>query len=316
MSPTEAFSILGRTDLLTKVASDGTEDYEFADRNATFCSYVTAHVKHASADRLQTCAQHARFWGIENECQEAVTKLANYSAPALVDNDYALLQQSGGQTVRKYAAFDQQSTLTAGIAFEDNKHLYPLAWRKQAAVRLLERAERFGCNLPAYVESGLQKSAGFGFASKESTTNALISRLNMHKKAGAYPEVLTKLAEFLGHLAENEHLRYDREFVKSAMATMEAADAELGYTDIYGRGLALPEDLIDPSLTVSELQKIAGVSTGHVELINGQVVDTRCISKEALAAVSEDLAKLASEQLVEVLPTLPKPDADLLVRLL
>ena len=74
-------------------------------------------MKQANSDVIRSCEEHATFWGIREECDRAVTKLAEWRPAAIPDSDYALLQSHGGKTVRKYAAYDADSTVAASIAF-------------------------------------------------------------------------------------------------------------------------------------------------------------------------------------------------------
>jgi len=307
----QAFKILGRPELLTKEASVNEEDYSFSDRNATFRSFVTAHVKQADVDTIRHCVEHADFWGIRDECEKAIQKLAEWKAPEIPEDAYALVQQHGEQSVRKYAAYDAGSTFDAAIAFHENKAKYPLSWRKEAAVRLLSKAARYNVPLPEYVENGLHKSAGFGFPTKESVEEAMVCRLNHTKTAQA--EVGDRLSTLLEHMIDNQQLRYDEGFVKQAVNALEQFDATTGLTSRYDSDVSLPEELL--ATTTNELEKLAGISKRAVELVNGRTVDIEDLTKEALSAIDPGLAKMAQDELIDVLPTLPKGDADLLFRL-
>ncbi len=303
MSLEKAFRVLGRSDTYRKYAAAG-EDYSFTDRNATFCAYVNAHVKQASKGVLQQCRDHAHFWGITDECEQAIAKLGEYKEPELREGDFALVADG----VRKYAAYDETSTFQSAVDFVEHRASYPLAWRKIAAAKLLARADKYGVTLPEYVDQALHKTAGLGFPSEESIEEALVCRLN-HIKQAAVAEQLGAALKAL----EDPTARFDDDTVKLAMETLEAVDVDQGLTDLYGHGVDLPEELI--GTTTSSLEKIAG-TTPSVKLINGRVIDVDDLTKEALDAIDPRLSKMASSELVDVLATLPKSDADLLVRLI
>lgn len=299
---------VGRDDL-AKTAADHAEDYTFADRNATFISSVAAHVNGASDSIKEACAEHARFWQIEDECNAAIDKIASYTPPSLKEASYAIPE------LRKYAAYDADSTVTAASAFYDHRDRYPRAMRKSAAVRLIERAERFGANMPAYLDRYLHKAAGFGYPSVETLEDALVQRLNLLK--AAQDSEAEQLSAVFGAFIKNASARYDDRLVDDLISVVEKFDATTGLTPKYGECLDLPEEMIDGSLTTGEMTKVAGgIKKMAVKLTNGQTVDVTQITKEALSAVDGELAELGEDELVDVLPTLPRPEADLLARLI
>lgn len=313
LSVEEALRYVGRSDLV-KTASDSEEDYTFSTKNATFVSYVTALVKQANEVVMQRCRDHAKFWKIADDCEAAQAKLATYEAPQLAPTDFALLQKNGDSVVCKYAAYDRDSTVKAASAFYDNRAKYPLKWRSDTAVNLLRKSAEYKAHLPDYVDTYLHKAAGFGFATPESVENMVVERLNCTKTVKTAADT-SKLSEVANCMLADESLCVDSQFLKSAMSVIEQYDAENGLTDLYGSSVSLPEELIDSRFTTNQLTKVAGISKLAVELTNGKRVDVTKLSKEALAAVDPELAKMASSDLVDVLPTLPKSDADLLVRL-
>lgn len=313
MSLTDALKHVGREDLV-KTASELSEDYTFGDRNATFISFVNGIVKGANDRQMKSCRDHARFWQINDECETAAQKLAAVKPRELQDQDYALLQKNGEATIRKYAAYDGESTVKAAMAFYDNRAKYPLAWRKTAAARILARAEKHGAHLPEYIETYLHKAAALGYPSPDSVSAILVQRLNA-TDARRNDEAVAKFASFMESMIDDEQLRLDHGLVKSAMETVENFDAYIGATHKYGEDFSLPEEIIDSKQTTEKLAKLAGISDCEVQLINGSRVDVTELKKEALAAVDPGLANMSPGELTQVLPTLPQGDADLLVRL-
>jgi len=310
LSLTDALHLTGHGELVKAAAS--IEGYSFDSRNATIISCIHACVKHASAEDRRRCTEHARFWGVDNICQSAARKIASWVAPDLQDDDYALVVDAASAKVRKYAAYDRESTAKAALAFTEQRHGLPLAWRKTAAAKLLSRVDRYGITLPDFVNTYLHKAAGFGYPSASSVEKALLQRILIDDEA---PEASQKLASVLELMTENPGLRYDDDFVKAAVSTLDLYDQETGLYMKYGEAVDLPEELLDTDLTTDRLEKLAGLSKQRVMLVNGREVDVSSLTKEALAAVDPSLAKLGSEELQSVLPTLPRPDADLLVRL-
>jgi hypothetical protein len=98
--------------------------------------------------------------------------------------------------------------------------------------------------------------------------------------------------------------------VKQAVALLDQVDAEFCMQRF---GVPLAEEML--AITEPELAKMAGCSNVFVKLSNGKEVDASALTKGDLEAIDPKLASMSLDDLVEVLPTLPKPDADLLVRM-
>jgi len=303
----QAYQILGETLPLQKIAAHGANEglYSFDTREATRHSYITAIVKQASPDVMAQCATYAKFWDIRDQTAGYEAKLAAYVPPSLPDDAYALRQGD----IRKYASHDQDSTRNSAIAFVDHRHLYPLEWRKTAAARLIARAEKHGSHLPQYVETELHKTACLGWIDAAKAEDALVQRMN---KVAGHSDVTEKLAALVNELDDTDAV-YDPEFVKAAVAAFEDFDAATGMTDHYGAGVGLPEEIIGQSTNV--LEKCAGVSNTFTKLSNGAEIDLFNLKKTALEAIDPELVKLSNDELADVLPTLPKGDADLLAHL-
>jgi hypothetical protein len=314
MSLHEALRYIGRPDLV-KEGSDGSSDYSFESKDATLVSYLKAIVKNASEAERIKCEQHARFWQITDKCHTAAEKLAQYTEQGLDDNGYALVESVNGESIKKYASFDKESTANAAVAFHHNRARYPLEWRKKVATELLRRADKYEATIPQYVETYLHKAAGFGFSSPEMAETMLVERLNCSPK-NSTPEATRKLAEAMNCMIGKPELCLDTDFVKTAVSAIDEYDTQMNLTNKYDSMLSLPEELYDSRFTTDKLEKIAGFSRNIVKLINGTTVDATTLTKEALAAVSPTLASMNSDELIGVLPTLPLEDADLLTRLI
>ncbi len=292
-----------------------TRQYPCHTKVATFCSAMEAEELDAPSEIKAEISKFAAFWAITEDVEAARSALANSKKQAsideLSDSDFALVQMAGEAKVRKYAAFDRQSVVESAIAFHDNRHKYPLAWRKEAAIQLLSRADKHDAVLPTYVDQYLNKAAGFGLATEEAIDSALISRINRAPKTAS--EDTEKLIEIMSSVAENPDLCYDGETVQDMLSCMDAYDRHHKLAQYYGSDVELPEEVLVN--TEPELAKIAGCGDRVVRLVNGTSVDVHHLTADVLNAVDEKLAAMSQEKLAAVLPTLPKPDADLLVEL-
>lgn len=290
--------------------------YPCQDRSATWTSAMEAHRDGAPAEIQSKIAACAKVWGIEADVAAGIAKLAastaQLSEDQLPDADFTLCQEHNGAKIRKFAAVDAETTVDAAIAFHDNRAKYPLAWRKQASVNLLARAQEFDALLPEYVNEYLHKAAGFAVATQASVDQILIERANRSSYVG--DEASAKLASILGELAENEDLRHNVDRVNEVVELLDSYDRSMKLAQFYNHGVSLPEELL--AVTEPKLSKMAGQERNHVRLVNGHTVDIRHLDGDTLDTVSDGLAKLSHAKLADVLPTLPKPEADLLVQLM
>lgn len=305
----KALAAAGRTDL-AKLAS---HNYSFSGREATILSFIGAQLKLAGAPGTEDAVKMANFWGVRKEAEELTEKVSKLLAPVkLAEADYALCVEAGGEKLQKYAAYNKDSTIEAAEAFYDNRAKYPYAWRKEAAARLLAKAEQFDVVLPAYIETGLHKSAGLGYPTAETLEDALVIREQL--ACPEHREAIYKIAELVSEMIETPSLRYDDELVGGLIESLDEFDTSLGQHKMAEVGLA--EDIIEDGSITPELQKLAGASSTYVMLKNGAEVDATTIPPEVLDAVDPELSKLASAELIDVLPTLDLEAANLLTRLL
>jgi hypothetical protein len=323
------FAVVGRPGyckIASEVVGDACPDRGYADlarhrypchtKEAAFASAMLACEDRLNGEDLHPhvrteLAKFAHFWGIESDVQAGEVKLAQahrqVPVTELPDSDFALVQMHKDQKVRKYASFDATSTYDSAIAFYENRHRYPLAWRKTAAQQLLWRAEHFGQGLPEYCSQYLHKAAGYAIPSEDAIETAIVQRLNLSDR-----EDTVKLAEALNGLAEDPEARYEHNLVEEIVRLMDQHDRDHKIATHYGSRLGLPEEIL--GWTISQMEKVAAQQAHWVTLTNGHEVDVTEIPAAILAAV--DLEGASCQKLAEVLPTLPVPDANLLTRLL
>lgn len=315
MDVTTILDVVGRPHYLQhhKYASEGGYDYQ--SREGTFISAIRAFVKNAGAEVIDEALSYARFWGVERDVADAQSKIAGLQRGRdLVEQDYALSASApDGKPIRKFAAYNADSTRLAASALFDNRRKLPYEWRKEASTNILARAMQWQAQLPDYLHKALEKSAGYGVPTVEGLWDALDQRATLtHRR---YRSELDKLGEFIHMLVGDEESRY--QMVKECHTALDVYDRGVGISQHYLTGqLGLPEDTIDDFSVLSVLEKTASSwLPGEVSLINGFSVKPKELDKTALATIDPDLAGLSDSQLVDVLPTLPKGDADLLQRL-
>ncbi len=307
LTPAQLIKAAGAPEYAKIAHVDSYEDFAVNSKDATFISYAKALVKNATGDQWQQLEDHIRFWGIASDCAKLKNKYAELSEVAeLPESDYTLVKEYGGQTVRKFAAYDAPSTVKSAVALYETREAFPYEWRNEVATKLLAKTASYQAQLPAYVELYLQKAAAFGAVGEAQLEQAYIERDLVCP--AQHRDAFEKVAEVISALMDSSELRADHDFVKEAMAAIDSYDSLVP-------GASPVEELIPDSLVVSRLEKVASdESDSFVKLSNGHEVDIRTIDKATLDMIDEKLSKLAGAELRDVLATIPRPDADLLCR--
>lgn len=259
---------------------------------------------------LDSLAKFAAFWDISVEVRDASAKIAatkqSASIDELDDTDFALVADHAGKKIRKFASYDVSSTVAAAEAFYEQRCQFPFAWRKTAAEKLLASASKHGAYLPTFVHDYLLKAACLGRPTEDSVDGALVHRLNLSHTRDS--DVMEKLSSLLNHLATDPKA-YDSAFISQVLDGVDSVDREIKLASHYEDGsLPLPEEML-------VVVKRAKTASTPVRLINGSVIDVSKLTKEALASIDDSLVGMSLAKLAEVLPTLPLPDANLLVRM-
>lgn len=304
----ELLTICGRPSYV-KVAAEQPPlaEIDRDSREGVYLQYVT---KLAANEPVQGLHDLGRFWSISGDLKTAADRWAAHNTTVEpTDDDFALVVQHQGEQIRKFAAYDAPSTVRAANAFYENRCRYPYEWRKVASERLLERQERFGAVIPRGVHSYLVKAAGLAGFTQESLEDAIRARYVATPRAKIAG--FTKLAEVLNVVAASPEFRHDREMVDTALRVMDVFDHDLP----AGHTVKLAEESLEV-LDVDLMKCAEDMLADHVTLQNGRIVKLSSLTEDALQAVSPELTKMSADELRDVLPTLPRPDADLLTRLI
>lgn len=309
LTPAHLVKAAGAPDFVKVSHVDLSNEYDLSSKEATYISYAHALIKGASGDKWSDLEDHIRFWGVTAECARLKNKYAELNeVRELPESDYALVKEYGGQTIRKFAAFDAPSTVKSALALYDSREALPYDWKNEVATKLLAKTAQYQAELPAYLNVYLQKVAAFGAVGEIELEKAYIERDLAYPSQ--YREEFNKVAEVLDALMSSPELRCDYDFIKEASTIIDRCDSMAG-VDIPVEGL------ISDALLVSKLEKIASdESTYIVKMINGKDLDVRDLKKEALDMIDEKLSKLGHAELADVVKTLPRGDADLLSRIL
>lgn len=256
------------------------------------------------AKRLKEAAD---FWSIRDEFDQMASDLS----VAKTTPKFALDMTVGGAVLRYFPWHDGPSLEKTAEHFCSNRHNLPYAARQKTAENLMAASEELGVKLAAETADYLDRCCAYGAIDFDKTAEMLLTRAHMLRKQPKHQLAVKKLAQAMAAIKEID----DADCPKLALDAFAAFDEETGLVRRYGRTLTLPEEQLF-STTVS---KHAAEKLGKVTLANGREVSIEDIDWDKVAKFDPELAAAVegdAEKAAEILPTWPRPDADLLVEML
>lgn len=263
-----------------------------------------------AADVHRRIETHAVLWGINDTVKKIAEEIAAARLPGPVK--YALDATVAGKPLRLFPYRSPGTLKEAVEAFYGNRHKLPWPMRQKTAQNVFREILGYGGNGEVKADPAafayVCKAAGYGYPSMPAAEQMLLERRNA--KNAADP-VFSKVAYIL------QEIVFAPDWAKTAMATFDAMDHELGLVAQYGKGVELPEEQLFEG--TSALEKAAS-DVGVVHLMNGKSIRVADIEWAKVARFDPDLFRETGggdhAKATAVLPTWPRPDADNLVDML
>lgn len=319
--------------VIDKEAIDKLPGYAFADpahrqfpchtRSDTYLSYAyflknanDIPQEHRTAI-YNNLRKFAHDWAIHTEC-EALTReheqAVNQDLTKLADDNFAIVETWNGEKYRALPLLNAECVKQATEHLNQYRDRYPYQWRQRAAQRILAKAAEFGAKPE---DDYLYKAAGTYAGLKTDVAQKLLDRAYLvnRKHHGEDEQLaLVKLAQGVANS------NGDLDWTKVA-AIVDAYDEHYNLKRLYARGLQTPEELVS-NLDKGEVKQAA---ESLIRLTNGQVYQKSAIASAGLepyTVLGDDLVNelrdglqdVDIEKAAAILPTLPKPDADVLDR--
>jgi hypothetical protein len=293
---------------------------------ATYISTLFFLDKQAEWDRPtaqvieRTLDKYAKYHGITERIQRLKEAWAEaQKLPAedkLPDEDYALIVNGekhfpvrNGNEVLKCAEYIQQ--------YRDE---LPYEYRQQMAAKVLEKAGKFGLSL-GDKEEFIEKQAGHGVCGAKTVAEFLYQRSVLYKRAG-FLDYAIKAGEMAKACLKNKAGIHDQDQLVKLACLVDQVDRD---TKLKSKAVDLPapEDVFF-QLTVKTASKLR---EEHVALTSGNIYKTADLENAKLDAVAdvmgEDFAQaiagglhVDAAKMAEIVPTLPRGDAELFDRLM
>lgn len=256
----------------------------------------------------QRLMKAAKYWGIlpdVRDLKSTIEKQSAFKTRELNDDDFALAVHYGAERVRRFPIVNAASVEKAASSLYRSRVSYPYAWRKKAAMRVLERAIRFGVRPEKSAFDWLVKASGAYPAEPKFIAARLLERAVLFP-----PDVRNRMRKAAHKIYERPGVN-----VETLCTILDDIDRHFKKYAMYNAGLPMPEDVcfngveekLSPkeatvSLTTGKTFKLSEVKAAGVRPL--EVIDPAYA-----AAVSEDGKTVQAEKLATLLPTIPKDDA-------
>ena len=258
----------------------------------------------------------ANYWGIANDIKQLKQTILQKSASPerkLVDDDYALAVNYGSERLRRFPVVSAASVKKAAANMFKFKASYPYVWRKKAALKILDRAMTYQAHLDLTHLDYLLKAAGV-----YPEDNSEIAR-KLEARSYLFPTVIKeRMQKAASILTTNPNRTID-----TLCDLLDMADRECKKYAMYNAGLALPEEVCYKGIAtksaaaVESVQLVTGNSFSLEDIKKAGLEPFTVLSSDYVSAVSaNDNGDLDMAKVAEVLPTIPKDDAQIFERAL
>jgi len=304
--------------------------------NAYFQNSKDAYSKDEGALVQERIVKAAEYWSIRSlvkNFNRSHDKMASFDTSNLQDSDYALVADFNGNVVRRFPIPNAPSVKAAGEYLYAHRFEYPYPWRKAAARRILakavefdeafERGEKTAAQIlrfePKTMEY-LQRAAGIGMTHPQWAAEKIAQRVYMlPDRLRSYQRKLAELAVELRKMPGCTHQQMSK-----LAAVLDVIDRETGLCSNYHEGVEMPEeicfkvlqkeaeDILDSYITLQTgtIYPVGMLASLSLEKVAG-VLGDEFAAQIKMSDGSMDIAKFA-----EILPTLPRPDAKLIERVM
>jgi hypothetical protein len=199
----------------------------------------------------------------------------------------------------------------------ENRERFPFELRKEASTKIMNAASIAGLPLST-IPSAVHRMAGYGLTTKAAAQGEVSRRLS-YLRSNAHNEVLTesmkKLSEVVNSIAIDVVAGED--LTKIAVA-LDLFDRATGITGRYGDDIPFPEDVLcaftkhAADELSSNLVVLVNGSTYHLYDLEKAADAFHTLGNDTLSAITDITGALDLHKVADIVPTLPRDDADIL----
>jgi hypothetical protein len=288
----------------------------FADKRACYSSRDAEKVE----ERL---IKAAKYHGIAGELEQIFDKAAKYNSndkEALADDSFAYVwKRDDGVTERHLPLRNKHEVKCAAEYILTHRDEFIYTDRQVMAKKVLVKASEFGADIGDTVDY-LEKQSGIGVCSGAVAAGLLDNRAGLTNN----PADKEQLKQAAAALRLNPAPVHNAGNLQKLAAFVDAFDRENGIVQDYGYSVPRPEDIL---FTITE-KTAAQVKESHVPMTSGNIYKVADLQSVKLGDIRDwmgsDFADEVSvgglhvnmDKLAELLPTLPRGDAEHFDRLL
>jgi hypothetical protein len=237
----------------------------------------------------------------------------------LPDSSYAYVWVADdGRKERHLPLRSGMEVKAAAEWLHDYRDRLPYHDRNTVAIKIMEKAAHFGALIGEELNDFIEKQAGCGVCDPEEVFEQLMHRARLTKVA-AHKQGIIKLAQIV---RDKPRIALQPEGLVKLAVTMDTIDRALNVHE-YGDILQRPEDVIFKvtfSKAASDRAELCALTTGNVyskdqfEKLSRDDVEA-LMGEDFAREVSSGLS-VSGEKMAEIAHTLPRPDAELLDKLM
>jgi hypothetical protein len=292
--------------------------------SAAFFAEKKAEYSPSEAERIQRSLQHsADYFQIVPDTEELQTKIAQsltHDESELPDDAFALVMNfENGEKHRKYPMRNPGEVKTAAAYLSRYRDHFVFSDRRKIADKILTKASEFGADIHEHRDM-LEKTSGVGVCSANEASQMLRSRVralgNIHQPTKLQQE-LTKLADVVeGNPAGLQH----HSTLTKIAEMVDHFDRDNGLVKHYGQHVERPEDVL-----FGITEKIASETANDIigNNLTGTFFKKADLARVPISAIEDSMgddfarevstanAWVDTDKLAQIVPTLPRGDAEL-----
>lgn len=252
----------------------------------------------------------AEFFNVKNEIGRIKAQASDKGVPktasiSLSDDAYIICENNEGTVVRRFPAVNAPSTKKAAEALVKYRAHYPFTWRKKAATTVLQRAMSYNVDLDPTTLSTLTKMAGIVPVEAKTAGYNLLELSNSYRGKAA------------NTIRDAAHIVASGTLSESDVCTLcELMDKTASVFEPHHRPMVEDAMFTVPVEKKAEAPESVTLTTGNTYDIGSLMQvpqDTYMILGEDISrSIVDNSGALDAKKMTDILPTLPRPEANLL----
>jgi hypothetical protein len=276
----------------------------------------------AQAQRIEACIKNsARQFKIEDQIDKlaaVISTAIDASTDSLPDDAFAVVFQNGDVTERHYPLRNAAEVKTAAAYLNKHRDAIPFADRRAFADRVMGAAVKFGADLGEH-RYAMERLTGVGVCAASDA----VKLIKAHVKAAGNrcaEDMRAEMAKVATLLADDPSRAHDYHVLNGLAEVLDTFDRQHGLVSQYGKTLESPDDVLFAvtAKAAAELtsELIGSSLTGNyykrADLATVPLSDfAAALGDDFVQAVGTANAWLDTEKLAQIVPTLPRGDAEL-----